>query len=375
MKKFILIIFFFHSITSTLLSQNDTTITNLVERLTQMAQNGQVEKAINIIDSLNNTITYNKYDARFHILKAVLYLTIYENKSPNKKDYFLLKKSFDALLKAKVLNNNHYHDSTINELLIRVSSHYLYQGTYDFNKKRYKLALKEFLDAEYINKLPYINLKDTILYFLIGQTALLLKDTTLAKKYLTLSFEHNYTSPDMILDLYNIYSAIGQQDSALLFLKKGLLLFPENSNILNKLANHYISSGNYIEARPILEKLADKKDDFFIYYNLGSIYQQEKKFKVANFYYFKALAIKKDYPDLLFNLSLSLYFGAIQQLKKEGYTKEVKQQLKRSKKFLKKYLKHSNCDKDALKVLQSIYKLSKRKSKALKIKNIIEKCS
>ncbi len=374
MKKY-WVIFFLFLLPSFVNAQNDTAVAGVLHRLTELSKQGQTDKALTLIDSLNEVSAY-QYDPRFYVLKAVLYLTVYENKAPDQKDNFLLTKASDALFKARVLNNSSSLDTSIKELLIRVASHYLYQGTYDFNKKRYQQALKEFMKAEYINRQPFVNLEDTILYFTIGQTALLLKDTVLAKKYLKLSFEHDYASPGMVMDLYDMYAATGDKDSAVIFLKKGLLMFPGNANILNELANYYLSVKDYAAAKPLLEQLAKQKQDFGILYNLAAICQQTKNYECANNYYYKALKIKKDAPDVLFNLSLSLYTLSIDAIRKEPSSlksKKIKRQLTTARKLLKKYLRQNPHDKDALQILQSIYKLTGKKRKATCVRRQIQK--
>jgi tetratricopeptide (TPR) repeat protein len=368
MKYIIKILLLIFLGTPSLYSQSDTIVASIMHKITKLAEEGNTESAIKIIDSLNNTSSY-KNDARFHVLKAVLYLTIYENKAPGQKDIFLLSKASDALFKARVLDISNSLDKSIKELLIRVASHYLYQGTYDFNKHKYKQALKEFQAAEHINKQPFINLEDTILYFTIGQTALLLKDTALAKKYLKLSFEHNYASPGMVMDLYDLYSATGQKDSAIMFLEKGLILFPGDANILNELANVYLSQKNYASARPLLEQLANIKPGFDIFFNLAAVCQQNNDLNCADKYYRKALQIKKNDENTLFNLALSLYTQAINRIRNDNRavnSKEVKSKLKNSKKLIKHYLKIKPDDNDALKILQSIYKLLGKERKASK---------
>ena len=368
MKYIIKILLLIFLGTPSLYSQSDTIVASIMHKITKLAVEGNTESAIKIIDSLNNTSSY-KNDARFHVLKAVLYLTIYENKAPGQKDIFLLSKASDALFKARVLDISNSLDKSIKELLIRVASHYLYQGTYDFNKHKYKQALKEFQAAEHINKQPFINLEDTILYFTIGQTALLLKDTALAKKYLKLSFEHNYASPGMVMDLYDLYSATGQKDSAIMFLEKGLILFPGDVNILNELANVYLSQKNYASARPLLEQLANIKPGFDIFFNLAAVCQQNNDLNCADKYYRKALQIKKNDENTLFNLALSLYTQAINRIRNDNRavnSKEVKSKLKNSKKLIKHYLKIKPDDNDALKILQSIYKLLGKERKASK---------
>jgi len=368
MKYIIKILLLIFLGTPSLYSQSDTIVASIMHKITKLAEEGNTESAIKIIDSLNNTSSY-KNDERFHVLKAVLYLTIYENKAPGQKDIFLLTKASDALFKARVLDISNSLDKSIKELLIRVASHYLYQGTYDFNKHKYKQALKEFQAAEHINKQPFINLEDTILYFTIGQTALLLKDTALAKKYLKLSFEHNYASPGMVMDLYDLYSATGQKDSAIMFLEKGLILFPGDANILNELANVYLSQKNYASARPLLEQLANIKPGFDIFFNLAAVCQQNNDLNCADKYYRKALQIKKNDENTLFNLALSLYTQAINRIRNDNRavnSKEVKSKLKNSKKLIKHYLKIKPDDNDALKILQSIYKLLGKERKASK---------
>ena len=375
MKKLLLIQLFVASVFNAYPQQNSGKLDSLLTRLKTLASEGQTEKAIHIIDSVSNTSAY-KDDAKFKVLKSVFYLEVYENKPPGEKDNMLLENTYRNLYKARILDSTASLENTIKDLMIRVSSHFLYQGVYDFNKKKYNLALKEFLKAEQINKQPFINLEDTMLYFSIGQAALKAGDTATATKYLSLAYEKGYYSPLLTMQLYDIYKDLNKEDSAVYFLKKGYLLFPQNKNILNALANYYLKTENYTDAENVFKQLITIDSSSAILSAYGSICYMKGDTSYAEKLFKKALANNPDNKDALYNLGLLYYTRAISTIKKSPYkktVKKVKPLLIKSEKNLTNLIKLEPDNKTALQMLESIYKLLGKKRKQKRIKALLER--
>lgn len=373
MKKLFLISFIIVFTLKVFSQNNSGKLDSLLTQLKNLASAGKTEKALNIIDSISNSSAY-KDDAKFKVLKSVFYLEVYENKTPGQKDNILLEDIYRNLYKARILDSTASLDNTIKDLMIRVSSHFLYQGVYDFNKKKYNLALKEFLKAEQINKQPFINLEDTMLYFSIGQAALKAGDTSLATHYLSLAYEKGYYSPLLTMQLYDIYKALNKEDSAVYFLKKGYLLFPKNKDILNALANYYLKTENYTDAENVFKQLITIDSSSEILSAYGSICYMKGDTLLAEKLLKKALVSNPQNKDALYNLGLLYYTQAIGKLKKSPYKKTVKKIkpiLTKSEKNLTNLIKLEPGNKTALQMLESIYKLLGKKRKQKKIKALL----
>jgi len=371
MKKLLIyVISFIFSLQS--FSQTTNSFYSLAKQIKKLAAEEKTDSAISLINNLKNN---QKEDSKSLILQSLLYLEIYENKLPGRKDLMLLDNAYRNLYKARVLDNSMRMEQPITELMIRISSHYLYQGVYDFNKRKYKTALKEFLTAENINKQPFINLEDTMLYFSIGQAALRANDTTTAAKYLSLAFEKGYTSPGTAMDLYDSYQHLNKPDSALYFLKKGFLLFPKNKNILNTLANQYLKNNDYLNAKIVLDTLVkiDSSDKILSAY--ASVCFVLKDYNCAEKYYKKVLVNNPNNQDALYNLGLLYYTKAINIIKNspdKKTVKTVKPILKNSERYLLKFLETEQDNKPVIKILESIYKLLGKKGKAKKMKKLLD---
>jgi len=130
-----------------------------------------------------------------------------------------------------------------------------------------------------------------------------------ARKYLEQLVNAGYQDPVLYIDLSHIL--LEEQDTvkALSCIEKGRGLFSDNIKIINAEMNVYIAKG---QAGPLLDKInkaiGDVPKNEVLYFMRGTIYEKRGNASQAEDAYKKAVELKPDYYDAIYNLG-KLYFG------------------------------------------------------------------
>ncbi len=333
-----------------------------------------LSQAINRIDSLDNTGLFTK-NAKYHYYKTIAYLSCYEGKdTADIKDFDYLQNAYQSLEMVEKLDTAKAFQKNTNELYERIGSHFLFNGVEDFNRKQYDRALQEFEEVIRINKRPAINRIDTIAYFNAAISAEKLADTTKAIQYFEDVVLMNFGGAFPIMALSDFYVAKKQYDKAINVLEMGYQQYTDNDNILNALANVFLTAGKYEDAKPWIRKIIDDKPNDTLYFTLGSIYDYEHLTDSAEVNYLKSLQINSNNTDALYNLGVLYYLKAIEVIKKEtggkSVPEEAKKLLEKSRVELELLFDINNKNKETVKILISISKLlnnSKMENKYTKV--------
>ena len=105
--------------------------------------------------------------------------------------------------------------------------------------------------------------------------------------------------------LANISQDMNNEENAIFFLEKSIILKPDFDKAHYNLGNIYLKNNKYNSA--INEyKLAIKykKDYAFYYYNLGCAYYKQEEYKYARTALKKAISLKNNEPSFYYNLAL-----------------------------------------------------------------------
>ncbi|MCF8219311.1 MAG: tetratricopeptide repeat protein [Bacteroidales bacterium] len=207
---------------------------------------------------------------------------------------------------------------------------------------------------------------------------------------------------DLYLDLVNykysnpqVYTSAGQillskKDTAKAksILKKGRERFPGNYYLLINLTNIYLTQGDIQKSKDLLNLALEKQpDNEQLYYNVGVVYdnsskdttlsekEQERIFDLAVKNYKKAIELKEDYFDPIYNLG-ALYFNDGVQILKEAnnlpldQTEKYEKMKKKAEDKFKKampYLEHAlelrPEDQNTLTALKELYTRLKKYEK------------
>jgi len=194
-------------------------------------------------------------------------------------------------------------------------------GENTYKSKEYNLALnyyKEILDLIAYD-IPGVKKNDVI--FNMVYVAKALKDAKMAEKYLQQLIDSDYNEPYIYAFMSESMIDQKENDRALDYLSIGRKKYPTNEILLNTEINLYIK----------LNKLSDLIVKFteaieldpvnsMLYFNRGTIYDQEKDTENAEKDYMKAIELNPLYFEANYNLG-ALYFNlGVETIKKANAT-------------------------------------------------------
>ena len=258
-----------------------------------------------------------------------------------------------------------------------------------YNAKDYTGALKYYnaifdiipLDAEDQLKRGNIT-KETILYNSFFASSKM-KDNATSKKLLQQLIDINFNEPAIYIHMSNVYLEDKNTDKALEYLKLGRDMFEGDQSLINTEINLYIQLGRTSE---LIEKLGeaialDSENDL-LYFNRGTIYDQEGDFVNAEKDYKASLAINPDAFGTNYNLG-ALYFNAGVAINNkandtssnkifEKLKKEAEASFAKALPFLETAYELNGEDKNTLLSLKQLYYLSGDYKKSEEMKKQIE---
>jgi tetratricopeptide (TPR) repeat protein len=121
--------------------------------------------------------------------------------------------------------------------------------------------------------------------------------------------ELGYKVPDVYNYSSEIYTKAGQREEALRVLSDARAKYPKDANLLRSEVNIYLNDGSYDKAESLLLSLTETDpSNESIWFVLGVTYEKLNKKDQEEAAYKKALELKPDYYDALFNLG-AMYFN------------------------------------------------------------------
>lgn len=183
-----------------------------------------------------------------------------------------------------------------------------------YGKKDFKGAMISF-DRSY-SALASINVPDTLSLFYAATCASLANDRNQAKKYYMDLLKLKAKSVVIYSSLSDLYRVDKDSSAALAVLREGQKMYPGNLQLFLAETNIYLTFNNTEKALSYL-RTATEKDTAnpSIYYAMGNIYSKladdttksaeirEQMFGLSEASYKKAIQLKPDYFDPVFNLS------------------------------------------------------------------------
>lgn len=280
-----------------------------------------------------------KDQAKTQTLKAQVYLTIFDNNrrleteklmtsitDPGKRDLAAyqavstapLGEAYTACLASKTLDTKGNYTAEVANYITNIAIHYENKAVADYNAKKYAEALPSFEKAYEIK-----GSKDTLT---LANCALVADRAAIydkAKMYYQKMIDAKLGYGNTYSSLVNVYLNMKDSVGAMEVLKKGRAMYPNDINLVITETNYFLKTNNSKEALNNLNiALAAKPNDANLYLVRGNIYDNlanpkdaankdvekpkdyENLMKMAETDYKKAIELKPDYFDALYNLGV-----------------------------------------------------------------------
>ncbi len=200
-----------------------------------------------------------------------------------------------------------FYDDVLKRLEI-VAFQSLNNGVDHYRENRFQEALQSFQNSAELNK-KYFNRFDTLAIYNAGLAADKGKDATTALNYFKQLSEANYGGAKLFSLMANLYMDQKDTANALLVINQGRQKYPEDATLITQALNIYLLSGRDKEAYSQNEEaLKADPDNAVLYYIKGNLADKLGKKEDCVSAYKKAIALKPDYFDAIYNLG-ALYFN------------------------------------------------------------------
>jgi tetratricopeptide (TPR) repeat protein len=269
-------------------------------------KNSQLDKAKNQIDIAIKD-EKAKGLAKTWFYRGNIFLSIYLSTVPKYKslDTNALQVAYDSYQKAieidkEVMNESLNPPSPMLGLYV-VGEQFYNQGVDLYNVKKYQDALSKFEMTRKIN--GSFGAKDTVATFNASLCAIQLNDNKKAKQFLEDLARNQYHHGMVYSSLANIYKSEGDTVKALNTIQKGRKLMPEDLTLIIAETNVYLAQGKTKEAQDLLNIAVNKDpNNAMLHYAIGVNMAEFGNFDEAERSYNKAMELKPDYFDAIYNL-------------------------------------------------------------------------
>jgi tetratricopeptide (TPR) repeat protein len=278
------------------------------------------------------------------------------------------------------------YDAEVKQRLGNASAQLINRGVADFTNKNYSGALTNFENSIRINKEAF-GKTDTLAIFNAALAAEKAQNYTKAidmyKNLIAIKYGGVKDGYKPYFFLSNIYKTQNDNTNYIATIQEGRKAFPDDKNLILEELNYYLANGKDKEALVNLD-VAIQKDNqnATLYFAQGSVYDKLGDTEKAELGYKKALEIKPDYFDALYNLGALYYNNAVKMndaansiTDNAKYQKEmarVDEEFKKSVPYLEKAEQVKTDDsatyKSLLATLQKLYLMTDQPAKANEMK-------
>ena len=284
-----------------------------------------------------------------------------------------LDESFNSFLKAIELNQKGKGKEKMAEDMQMLKKLVIAEGSNSYSNKDYDNSFKLFSKAIEIGLNPLVGSVDTVLFFYAGLSAQLDNKLDNAIEYYQKSIDYGYyAAGNVFYYIYDAYKTLDRAGDGLKYLQDGFLKEPSNQNILYSLIDYYIAKDD--DPGIVIEYLNKAKeaepDNYVLYFAEGTIYDRLNNFEASEKAYLKAIELKSDYFDAVFNLG-ALYFNQGVKFAEEAtkippkedrdgskYDAKMKladQEFKKSIPIMERALEINPNSKDTIETLKNLY--------------------
>lgn len=298
-----------------------------------------------------------------------------------------LNTAYESFLKARELDKKGNYTSDINKGISDINIYYANKAVYDYNAKNYASALTSFEKAFEIT-----GSKDTITLGNLAVTSERAGNYEKAKLYYQKMVDQKTGGAGTYLQLANVQLTLKDTTAGIETYKKGRAVYPNDLNLLRNETDLYIRSNKINEALGNLNQaIKAQPGDYILYFARGNMYDNlanprdskgkdmekpkdsEEKIKMAEADYKKALELKPEYFDALYNLGALYYNNAVNlgnkantisdQKKYEVEIKKSNEEFLKAIPVLEKALSVNPKDEGTMTALKNIYYRMQMKEK------------
>jgi len=298
-----------------------------------------------------------------------------------------LATAYDAFSKAKDLDKKGNYTSELTKGIADVNIYFANKAVYDYNAKNYAAALTSFEKAFEIT-----GSKDTITLGNLAVTSERAGNYEKAKLYYQKMADMKIGGAATYLQLAGVYQMLKDTTGSVEIYKKGRAVYPNDINLLRNETDLYIRANKVNEALGNLDQaIKAQPTDHILYFARGNMYDNlanprdskgkdmekpkdaDEKMKKAEADYKKALEIKPDYFDALYNLGALYYNNAVNlgnmantisdQKKYESEIKKSNEEFLKAIPVLEKALSVNPKDQGTMTALKNIYYRMQMKEK------------
>ena len=272
--------------------------------------------------------------------------------------------------------------------LVQCAYNLFNQGIEEYNLGNYKKALK--LYSAIFNIIPFDEAdqlkrgnitKETVLfnsYYASNK----IKDNAKSKEILQELINLNFNEPTIYIHMSNIYLEEENVDKAIEYLSLGREMFEDDQSLINTEINLYIQLERTTE---LINKLGEAiefdPDNDLLYFNRGTIYDQEGDVANAEKDYLKAIEINPSSFGANYNLG-ALFFNYGVKLKDQAsnattdklyksYTKKANENFVKALPFMENAFNLDDKDKNTIISLKQLYALKGDYDKSNEMKKLL----
>ena len=277
--------------------------------------------------------------------------------------------------KDKIMIFRKWPKEDVLESLVQCGYKLFNQAIEEYNSENYKRSLKyytaifDIIPFDEQEQLKRGNItKETILYNSFFSSNKM-KDNIKSKELLQQLIDINFNEPVIYIHMSNIFLEEEKTDKALEYLSLGREMFEDDQSLLNAEINLYIKLGRTSE---LIEKLGEAialdEENNLLYFNRGTIYDQQGDFTNAEKDYKYSLDIDPNVFSANYNLG-ALYFNAAT---KEKYgSKSANRLFDEAFPYLEKAYLIDPKDRNTLLSLKQLYYIKGNEAKEKEMKKLI----
>ncbi|NOU46667.1 MAG: tetratricopeptide repeat protein [Bacteroidales bacterium] len=312
MKKIVMVLALFIATTAAMAQKAERTNAFMYNK------NGQYDKARESIDkAILNEKTI--LDPKTWMYRGIIYLNIVFSDQYKTIDAEALPKSLESFKKAMELDPEDKENQMLDILprINAISQQYFSIGVEKFNAQDFALAADHFIKAYDVAGL--IKSVDTMAIENAALASLRGENYAKAIEYYGIMQGLGVEKPDIYKNIAMAQRSLGDNEGMKKTIEAGRLKFPEDSGLLLEEINSYLALGQGAKVVDDLKNLVRiDSTNYSIYFVLGTIYGDDTKtdmyqMDMAVEYYKKAIAIKPDYFDAIYNLG-ALYINESNKL-------------------------------------------------------------
>ncbi len=189
-----------------------------------------------------------------------------------------------------------------------IANAFINNGVEYFNAGNYEKALDYYGKSVMVNGIT--GRVDTLGMYNAALAAERLEKYDEALTYYSILSQIKYGGADIYLYMASIHQKKEDTASYIETIRKGLEVYPNNTNLILQELSYLMETGQEEEALASFDKaIANEPENSALYYNRGFIYDQTKKIDEAASDYSKALELKPDFFDAAYNLG-AMYYNA-----------------------------------------------------------------